>query len=88
MKSIFRRKPKAKVLLCAWMGCWGKSSEPAVAVVTTTRDCGHSGASTYTCQKHIGELHLTGGKSKVPIACADCGKVCFSRVTKVEDLDV
>lgn len=97
MKLLFKRKPvdANTDVLCIWnLGCvqMGKGQPPkrniAVATVRTTRDCGHSDMPVPTCADHLAELHLTGGVSPVKVACADCGEVGFSRITKVEDLDV
>lgn len=89
MKLLFKRKPaEAVTSSCAWMGHSKEQKGIAVAIVTVTRDCGHSDKGTFTCSRHLQALHITGGVSEIAVPCAECGKVSVSRVTKVEDLDV
>lgn len=90
IRNLFGRKPVKETAedLCIWAGHNKAQDNTAVAIVTETRDCGHSERGALTCSSHLAELHLTGGVSKVAVPCAECGKVSVSRVTKVEDLDV
>ena len=90
IRNLFGRKSTKETTegLCPWAGHNKSQDNTAVAIVTVTRDCGHSDKGAFTCSHHLQELHLTGGVSKNAVPCADCGKVSVSRVTKVEDLDV
>lgn len=90
LKNLFGRRVTKEPAegLCIWAGHNKAQDNTAVAIVTETRDCGHSEKGALTCTRHLQELHFTGGVSKVAVPCAECGEVSVSRVTKVEDLDV